>query len=107
MRPLPDDRSPGDSDHDREGHEEHPTRAPISTVGALITALSAYPSQTAVRLALQPGYPLAVELGVVACTPDDVDDRADARSRWGDPAAHEQVVWISDPIPRLVVLRRR
>ena len=65
----------------------------IETVGELMAVLAAYPPATTVRLALQPGYPVAVAVGRVVCTPDD------ATTDRGDPSAHERVVWISEGAP--------
>jgi hypothetical protein len=66
-------------------------QAEITTVGELVAALAAYPPQTRVRLAVAPGYPQATIIGVIACSPDDVDQ--DGR----DPdLSAERVVWIGE-----------
>jgi hypothetical protein len=65
-------------------------RAEITTVGELVAALTGYPPQTRVQLAVAPGYPQAATIGVIACSPDDAE---------GDgcqPAAEERIVWISE-----------
>ncbi len=67
------------------------TRSEITTVGELLSALAPYPPETALRLAVAPGYPQAATIGTVVCSPDD----ADMTGR-GDPANWERVVWISE-----------
>ena len=66
-------------------------KAPITTVGELLTALAAYPPETRVRLAVAPGYPQAATIGAIACSPDDVD----LSGRECD-ADGERVVWIGE-----------
>jgi hypothetical protein len=65
--------------------------SPITTVGELVAALTAYPAEVAVRLAVAPGYPQAATIGVIACSPDD----ADHDGREPDPQV-ERVVWIGE-----------
>ena len=67
------------------------SRSPISTVGELVTALTAYPPEIAVRLAVAPGYPQAATVGEIACSPDD----ADHDGREPDNGV-ERVVWIGE-----------
>ena len=66
-------------------------RSPITTVGELVAALTAYPAEVAVRLAVAPGYPQAATIGEIACSPDD----ADHDGREPDPQV-ERVVWIGE-----------
>ena len=66
-------------------------RAPIRTVGELVAALTAYPPEVGVRLAVAPGYPQAATIGEIACSPDD----ADHDGREPDPQV-ERVVWIGE-----------
>jgi hypothetical protein len=49
------------------------SQSPITTVGELVAALSTYPPQIAVRLAVAPGYPQAATIGAIACSPEDAD----------------------------------
>lgn len=86
--PLPPD-GPG-------GAHTSPPTCEITTVGASIDALSPYPPETVLHLALQPGY--SVGVGRVVCTPDDADTDADADAGTdrGNPTAHERMVWISE-----------
>ena len=65
--------------------------AEITTVGELVAALTAYPPQTRVQLAVAPGYPQAATISAIACSPDD----ADRDGREPDPD-EERVVWISE-----------
>jgi hypothetical protein len=67
------------------------SRSPITTVGELVAALTAYPAEIAVRLAVAPGYPQAATIGQIACSPDD----ADHDGREPDPDG-ERVVWIGE-----------
>jgi hypothetical protein len=67
------------------------SRSPITTVGELVAALTAYPPEVGVRLAVAPGYPQAATIGVIACSPDD----ADHDGREPDPRV-ERVVWIGE-----------
>jgi len=67
------------------------SRSPITTVGELVAALTAYPAEVAVRLAVAPGYPQAATIGEIACSPDD----ADHDGREPDPQV-ERVVWIGE-----------
>jgi hypothetical protein len=69
-------------------------RAEITTVGELVTVLTAYPPQTRVQLAVAPGYPQAATIGAIACSPDD----ADHGGRPPDPD-QERVVWIGEGTP--------
>ena len=48
-------------------------RSEITTVGELVAALTGYPPDTRVRLAVAPGYPQATTIGAIACSPDDAD----------------------------------
>jgi hypothetical protein len=68
--------------------------AEITTVGELVAALTAYPPQTRVQLAVAPGYPQAATISAIACSPDDADG-ADGDERPPDPDA-ERVVWIGE-----------
>lgn len=74
--------------------------AEITTVGELVAALTAYPPQTRVQLAVAPGYPQAATISAIACSPDDADgaDGADGDGRPPDADA-EPVVWIGDGTP--------
>jgi hypothetical protein len=67
------------------------SRSPITTVGELLAALTAYPPEVGVRLAVAPGYPQAATIGVIACSPDDADP--DGREPDRDM---ERVVWIGE-----------
>ena len=69
------------------------SRSPITTVGELVAALTAYPPAIAVRLAVAPGYPQAATVGEIACSPDDADH--DGREPEPEPDA-ERVVWIGE-----------
>jgi len=66
-------------------------RSEITTVGELVAALAAYPSQTRVRLAVAPGYPQATTVGVIACSPDDA-----AHDVCEPELDAERVVWIGE-----------
>jgi hypothetical protein len=44
-------------------------RSPITTVGELVDALTGYPPDTRVRLAVAPGYPQAATIGAIALQP--------------------------------------
>jgi hypothetical protein len=48
-------------------------RAEITTVGELVAAMTAYPPDTQVRLAVAPGYPQATTIGLIACSPEDAE----------------------------------
>ena len=66
-------------------------RSEIVTVGELVAVLAGCPLQPRVRLAVVSGYPQAITIGVIACSPDD----ADRDSRGPDPGA-ERVVWVGE-----------
>jgi hypothetical protein len=69
-------------------------RAEIATVGELVAALTPYPPQTRVQLAVAPGYPQAATIGAIACSPDDADGAGgDGRPPEVD---EETVVWIGE-----------
>ena len=79
--------------------------ASIATVGRLRAALSAYPPDAPVLIAVQPGYPQAVTIGALARTShsadqQDPDQRADpAASSCADRSEWEGVVWIAEGEP--------
>ena len=79
--------------------------AEITTVGELVAALTAYPPQTRVQLAVAPGYPQAATISAIACSPDDADG-ADGDGRPPDPDA-ERVVWIGERHPARLPARDR
>ncbi len=66
-------------------------RPEIATVGELVAALARYSPDTAVRLAVAPGYPQAATIGAIACSPDDADHHGRAPDR-----GEERVVWIGE-----------
>jgi hypothetical protein len=66
-------------------------RADITTVGELVTALTAYPPQTRIQLAVAPGYPQAATIGAIACSPDDAH-----HARRPPDTDAERVVWIGE-----------
>lgn len=66
-------------------------RSDITTIGELVAALTAYPPQTCVRLAVAPGYPQGTTIGAIACSPDDADHHG--REPDND---QQRVVWISE-----------
>ena len=67
----------------------------ITTVADLIAALTTYPPDAAVRLAVAPGYPQAAAVGPLACSPDDADLTARERPR-PDESGGEPTVWIAE-----------
>ena len=62
----------------------------ITTVADLIAALTAYPADAAVRLAVAPGYPQAAAVGPLACSPDDADLTGRERPRPDEPGGDPQ-----------------
>jgi len=66
-------------------------RAEITTVADLVAALTGYPADTRVRLAVAPGYPQATTIGAIACSPDDADSCGRELELDG-----ERVVWIGE-----------
>jgi hypothetical protein len=67
----------------------------ITTVADLIAALTTYPPDAAVRLAVAPGYPQAAAVGPLACSPDDADLTGYERPRRDEPGG-EPTVWIAE-----------
>lgn len=59
----------------------------LATVGDVIAALSGYDPTTPLRIATQPGHPMAHHLARVVCTPDDAEGD-------GTPPADPPMVWL-------------
>ena len=76
----------------------------ITTVADLIAALTAYPADAAVRLAVAPGYPQAAAVGPLACSPDDADltgrERPDPTNPAGNPQCGSPKAHSWDTSPR-------
>jgi hypothetical protein len=59
----------------------------LVTVGDAIAALSVHDPTTSLRIATQPGYPMAHHLAQVVSTPDDAEGD-------GTPPADPPMVWL-------------
>lgn len=67
----------------------------ITTVADLIAALTVYPADAVVRLAVAPSYPQAAAVGPLACSPDDADLTGRERPRPDEPGG-ALTVWIAE-----------